>query len=100
MGKRVQKRFAHQVPLAQLHEKLVAHADAEGGNSGADDAIHFQRKGDNYTIRGNYSGFSIQGNILLTENDLTIQIELPMLAGLFKGKMEQYIDQQAKKLLG
>ncbi len=100
MGKRVRKQFAHQLPLEQLHQKLQQQADAESGSSSSAEQIHFQRDGDRYIISGSYSGFSIKGAVVLAQETLSIEIELPMLAGLFQGKVERYINEQAKALLG
>lgn len=100
MGKSVRKRFAHQLPLDQLHQRLLKLADAESKSGDPGDAVRFERSGSGYKIRGSYSGFSVKGSVSLSERELAIEIELPMLARMFQGKVEQYIDQQAQQLLG
>lgn len=100
MGKRVRKQFAHQLPLEQLHERMLQQADAESGSSQSEGSIRFERDGDRYNLGGNYAGFSIKGSVTLSETAVTIEIELPILAGLFQGKVEHYIDKQAKLILG
>jgi hypothetical protein len=97
MGRRVRKQFAHQLPLEQLHQRLQQQAERENSST---DPLRFERHGDRYTIHGHYSGFAIQGGVTVTAQTLAIEIELPMLAGLFQGKVERYIDEQAQALLG
>ncbi len=100
MGKRVRKQFAHQLPLERLHEKVLQQANVETGSNQSGSGIRFERDGDRYNLGGDYSGFSIKGAVTLSETAITIEIELPMLAGLFQGKVERYIDEQAKLILG
>ncbi len=100
MGKRVRKRFAHQMPLQSLHQRLQQLAAHEQADRSGDNQIQFRQEGNHYLLGGRYSGFSVQGKITLEEQSLTIEIELPMLAGLFQGKVERYIQEQAKQLLG
>ncbi len=100
MGKRVEKRFTHQLPLDQLHERIVALAEEENSGNNGGDEVHFERNGSGYRLRGSYSGFSVNGAVTLTEEQLTIAIDLPMLARMFQGKVERYIEEQAARLLG
>ncbi|MBT3308706.1 MAG: hypothetical protein HOL04_08960 [Gammaproteobacteria bacterium] len=99
MGKSVRKRFAHQIPVEQLHQRLLSLAESEAGSDSSGEGVRFERSGDGYKILGNYSGFSVNGNVTLSEHELSIEIELPMLARMFQGKVEHYIEEQAKQLL-
>lgn len=99
MGKRVCKKYSHQIPLDQLHQRIVALASEETGSTSSDDSIYVWPDGDAYRIGGKYSGFNVKGRIVPAAGKLEIEVELPMLAGLFTGKVEQYIEGQAAILL-
>lgn len=100
MGKRVRKQFSHQLSAEQLHQRLAQLAEEERASATEGDVIHFERAGEHYQLRGSYSGFQINGAIKIGAEQLTIEIELPLLARMFQGKVETYIQKQAQRLLG
>ena len=100
MGKSVRKQFRHHLPAEQIHQRILSIAKEENRDSDPNDTIRFERSGEQYRLQGSYSGFSINGSLSITAETLTIDINLPLLARMFQGKVERYIEEQAKIVLG
>ncbi|HIJ23549.1 MAG: hypothetical protein HON68_01570 [Gammaproteobacteria bacterium] len=99
MGKNVRKQFAHQLPTEQIHQRVLSIAEQENESGSGSDKINFTRNGEQYRLHGSYSGFSVEGRLSITAKQITIEIELPLLARMFQSKVEAYIDQQAHNVL-
>jgi hypothetical protein len=44
-------------------------------------------------------GFAISGTLIVNENTISLDAELPFAASLFKGKIQELITERAEKLL-
>ena len=67
----------------------------------ADQISNLQEQWDGYSGTFSFAamGFSVSGTLTVTDQDATVKGDLPLLAGMFKGRIEQTIRERARQLL-
>lgn len=50
-----------------------------------------------YSLRA--FGFRIEGSVVIGESNVTVDVKLPMLAGLVKGTIESQLSQEVRRIL-
>jgi len=78
-------------------KKLVTKVKSEYGDHVSDVRERWTKNTGEFGFK--VMGYDIKGNIVINENTIELNGDLPWQAALFKGKIEAVIKEQAKKLL-
>ncbi len=100
MARKFTLRFPHQLHPDEVHARL-SHIIDEQVNAVADEeTIRYRRYGESYAFTWRQVGLSVQGKLVVGETEVTVTWELPGIARLFRGPVEDFITRQAAIVTG
>ena len=89
----------HRTTKARAREVIEKKIDTLLGDYAqhADQAEH-EWSGDTLHFKGKARGFSVQGTVEITDNEVILDSKLPLLAKAFEGRIRQTVEGEAEKL--
>lgn len=100
MARKFTLRFPHQLHPDEVHARL-SHIIDEQVNAVADEeTIRYRRYGESYAFTWRQVGLSVQGKLVVGETEVTVTVEVPWIARLFQGAVEDFITRQAAIVTG
>ncbi len=98
MARKFTLRFPHDLHPDEVHAGLTNMVEQQRSADGSD-SVSYYRHGERYLFTWHRAGFSIQGELLVSETKVTFTAEVPWIARMFQGVLEEYIRRQAEVLL-
>ena len=74
--------------------------DEQVGAAGGEETISYRRDRESYAFTWRKAGCRIQGELVVGETEVTVTLELPWIARLFQGTVEDFIARQAAIVTG
>ncbi len=100
MARRNTLRFPHQLHPDEVHARLSQMIDQQVGAAGDEETISYRRDGESYAFTWRQAGLSVQGELVVGETEVTVALELPWIARLFQGTVEDFVTREAAILTG
>ncbi|MCH7539507.1 MAG: polyhydroxyalkanoic acid system family protein [Proteobacteria bacterium] len=95
MAKKNILRFRHGLHPDEVHGRLVSMVERQASTAGDRETISYRRHGERYDFTFRQAGFTIQGEIQISETEVIITMELPWISRMFQGVIEKHIRKQA-----
>lgn len=89
----------HSLPKAEAEKRvkaLLENVKSQFGNMIQD--LHEDWQGDTNTFNFKMSGYNVSGTLQLHEKSLSVNLNLPLIATMFKGKIKAVIEEQGAKI--
>ncbi len=99
MATKLTLRFPHELRPDELHDRLTNMVERQASAAGGSDGVSYHRHGDMYPFTWRHAGFNIDGELLVSETEMTVTVEVPWIARMFQGGLEEIIRRQAAVLI-
>ena len=90
----------HNLPKEEAEsrvQKILGNVKSQFGNMVTD--LQEDWQGNKGNFKFSMSGHAVSGSILLLDSSVQVDIVLPFIANLFKGKIQSVIEEQGAKIL-
>ena len=100
MARKITLRFPHQLHPDEVHARLSHMIGEQVGAADDEATISYRRDGESYAFTCRQAGLSVQGELVVGGTEVTVTVEVPWIARLFQGTVEDFITRQAAIVTG
>ena len=100
MARKDTLRFPHRLHPDEVHARLSHLIDEQVGAAGDEETMSYRRNGESYAFTWRQAGLSVQGELVVGATEVTVTVEMPWIARLFRGAVEDFITRQAAIITG
>ena len=93
-------RIPHHLHPDEVHARLSHIIDEQVDAAGDEETMSCRRDGESYAFTWRQAGFSVQRELVVGETEVTVTLEVPWIARLFQGTVEDFVTRQAAIVTG